>query len=194
MQTQTEHISGYAYGEVAQSPVSESDLDLLKQTVLLSDDDIHYLQIAGKVLEDQTEVILNVWYGFVGAHPHLALYFGKTDQLNQMYLSRVRERFKQWILDICFRPYDQQWLNYQHEIGLRHLTKKNQTDQVDAVPIIHFRYLVAFIVPITATIKPFLANKGHLDWEVDKMYNAWFKAVTLTVILWSYPYTKEGVF
>ncbi|MDJ1471111.1 protoglobin domain-containing protein [Xanthocytophaga flava] len=194
MHTQTTQIPGYTYGEVATSPVSEADLDLLKQTVLLSEEDVLYLQMAGRVLEDQTENILDVWYGFVGSHPYLAQYFGKNDQLNDAYLASVRKRFGQWIMDTCFRSYDQQWLNYQHEIGLRHLVKKNQTDGVDAVPIIHFRYLVTFIVPITATIKPFLARKGNSVGEVENMYNAWFKAITLTVALWCYPYVKEGTF
>jgi protoglobin len=54
--------------------------------------------------------------------------------------------------------------------------------------------LVAFICPITATIKPFLAKKGHVPDEVEKMYQAWFKSVVLHVTLWSYPYVKEGDF
>jgi hypothetical protein len=52
--------------------------------------------------------------------------------------------------------------------------------------------MIAFIVPITATIKPFLAKKGHSAEDVEKMYNAWFKAVTLSVALWSIPYTNKG--
>jgi hypothetical protein len=54
--------------------------------------------------------------------------------------------------------------------------------------------LIAFIYPITATIKPFLANKGHKDDEVEKMHQAWFKSVVLQVALWSVPYTKPGDF
>ncbi|MDO1449713.1 protoglobin domain-containing protein [Rhodocytophaga aerolata] len=194
MQTQIEQIPGYTYGQVDPSPVSEADLDLLKQTVLFSDEDVQYLRLAGIILEDQTDAVLDVWYGFVGAHPHLARYFGKNNNLDANYLANVRRRFGKWIMDTCTRAYDQDWLNYQHEIGLRHLVKKNQTDGVDAEPIIHFRYLVAFIVPITATIKPFLASKGHSASKVEKMYAAWFKATTLTVTLWCYPYTKAGTF
>jgi hypothetical protein len=54
--------------------------------------------------------------------------------------------------------------------------------------------MVAFIYPITATIRPFLAKKGHSAEEVDKMHQAWFKAVVLTVLLWCYPYVKDGQF
>jgi Protoglobin len=52
--------------------------------------------------------------------------------------------------------------------------------------------MVAFIYPITATIKPFLAKKGHSADDVEKMYQAWFKSVVMQVALWSQPYVKEG--
>jgi Protoglobin len=188
-------IKGYTYGSAAASPVTMQDLNLLKQTVLFLEEDEKYLHMAGEVLKDQTDAVLDLWYGFVGGHPHLVHYFSKNGQPNMDYLAAVRHRFGQWIMDLCNRKFDQQWLNYQHEIGLRHHSiKKNKTDQVDTVPIIHFRYLVAFIFPITATIKSFLAKKGHSADEVDKMHAAWFKAVTLTVTLWCYPYINKGEF
>jgi len=194
-QTTPQTIPGYTYGQVALSPLIMQDLSALKQTVLFTDEDERYLRLAGEILQDQTDAILDVWYGFVASHPHLVHYFSQNQQPNPDYLAAVRKRFGQWILDTCFRPYDQEWLNYQHEIGLRHhYAKKNQTDGVAAVPIIHFRYLTAFIVPITATIKPFLAHKGHPAAEVEKMHAAWFKAITLTVTLWSYPYINQGEF
>lgn len=192
-----ENIKGYDYGKsgLEPSPISLDDLGLLKQTVLWSDEDQTNLQKAGDILKDQVNEILDLWYGFVGSHPHLVRYFGKNENPNAEYLSAVRARFGQWILDICQKPYDQTWLDYQHEIAKRHhKTKKNQTDGVDAVPIIHYRYMVAFIVPITMTIKSFLAKKGNSQEEVENMYNAWFKAVTLTVITWTYPYINEGEF
>jgi len=54
--------------------------------------------------------------------------------------------------------------------------------------------MISFIYPIAATIKSFLANKGHGSEEVEKMYDAWFKSVVLQVTLWSCPYAKEGDF
>jgi hypothetical protein len=191
-------VPGYTYdaADVARSPLTVEDLERLKQAVLFGPEDEHYLRMAGTVLAGQVEDVLDVWYGFVAAHPHLVYYFsdGKGN-VNQEYLAAVRKRFGQWILDTCTRPYDQTWLNYQHEIGLRHhRTKKNQTDGVDAVPNIGLRYLIAFIYPITATMKPFLAKKGHSDEDVEKMHQAWFKAVVLTAALWSAPYVKDGDF
>jgi hypothetical protein len=108
----------------------------------------------------------------------------------------VRGRFGQWILDTCRRTYDQEWLDYQQEIALRHTRdKKNRTDGAYETPDhIGLRYMVAFIYPITATIKPFLAKRGHNAEEVDKMHQAWFKSVVLQVTLWSFPYVKNGDF
>jgi hypothetical protein len=189
----TKTIEGYTYGNVDRSPVSLSDLELLKKTVLFTAEDEAHLKKAGEILKDQTDAILDLWYGFVGGNEHLVRYFGKEGKPNTDYLTAVRARFGQWILDLCQKPYDQDWLNYQHEIALRHhSSKKNQTDDVDAEPIIHYRYMVAFIYPITATIKQFLASKGDDAETVDAMHAAWFKAVTLTVILWTYPYINAG--
>ena len=191
----SEQIKGYAYGQVGQSPISIADLELLKKTVLFTEEDEKNLRRAGKVLKDQTNDVLVLWYGFVGSNEHLVHYFTKNGQPNTDYLTAVRARFGQWIMDLCNRPYDQDWLNYQHEVALRHhSTKKNKTDGVDTVPIIHYRYMVGFIFPITATIKSFLAKKGDSAEAVDAMYAAWFKAVTLTVILWTYPYINKGEF
>jgi hypothetical protein len=194
----TTNISGYTYGatQVAHSPLNMQDLEDLKKAVLFGPEDEKYLRMAGEVLEDQIEDVLDVWYGFVGSHPHLVYYFsdGKGN-VNSDYLAAVRKRFGQWILDTCNRPYDQAWLNYAHEIGLRHhRSKKNQTDGVNSVSHINHRYMVAFIYPITATIKPFLAKKGHNPEEVEKMHQAWFKSVVMQVALWSAPYVKDGDF
>jgi len=104
----------------------------------------------------------------------------------------VRERFGQWIRDTCATPYDEDWLNYQFEIGRRHTReKKNEVDDADAVEHIDMCYLVAFIYPITATIREFLADSDHSAEEVDAMYHAWFKSIVLQVTLWTYPYVPE---
>lgn len=190
-------IAGYTYGtpSVPRSPVSLDDLALLQQTVLWSEEDEQALRMAGEVLGDQVDEILDVWYGFVASHPHLVRYFSTPDgQPIDTYLGRVRERFGQWIRDTCERPYDQAWLDYQYQIALRHHSEKGKTDQADTVPVIHLRYMIAFIVPITVTIKPFLAKKGHSEADVEKMYAAWFKSITLQVALWSYPYTHGDDF
>ena len=195
----SEGIPGYSFGTaaVAPSPLTLEAFQQLQETVLFSAEDIKYLRLAGTVLEDQIEAVLDTWYGFVGSHPFLAYYFtGPDGQLLDAYLAAVRRRFGQWIRDLCRAEYDRDWLNYQQEIALRHTRqKKNQTDGVQAAADhIPLRYMIAFIYPITATIRPFLAKKGHTPEEVENMFQAWFKAVVLSVTLWSAPYAQEGMF
>jgi hypothetical protein len=176
-------------------PMSDEEFEQLKKTVLLSEEDFRYLRLAGEVLRDQIDDVLDLWYSWVGSNPHLVYYFGdkKTGQPIPEYLEAVRRRFGQWIRDLCERAYDREWLRYQLEIGLRHhRAKKNRTDGVNSVDHIPMRYMVAFIVPITLTIRPFLEKKGHPKEVVEKMHQAWFKAVTLSVALWCYPYAREG--
>ncbi|WP_422742600.1 protoglobin domain-containing protein [Mycobacterium sp. WMMD1722] len=185
-------IPGYTYDDpdADPSPVSLDDLAGLQASVLFGPDDREALRAGGAVLAPQIEDVLDVWYGFVGAHPHLMAYFSTPagDPLPE-YLARVRARFGHWILDTCNRPYDARWLAYQQEIGLRHTAlKKNLTDHADSVPLIPLRHLIAFIYPITATVRPFLAAGGDSGERVDAMYQAWCKAVTLQVALWSQPY------
>jgi hypothetical protein len=189
-------IPGYVYGsdEVARSRVSPDELELLKQTVLFGPEDADALRLAGEVLEDQVEDLLDVWYGFVASHPHLVRYFADAEGAPiDNYLARVRARFGQWVHDLCGREWDRTWLDYQEEIALRHTAaKKNRTDGAEGAPAeIPLRYLVAFVYPITATVREFLAKKGHSDVEVEAMHQAWFKAVTLSVVLWARPYAEE---
>jgi hypothetical protein len=182
------NIPGYTLGSAATSPISLEDFELLKKTVLFGDADVEALRMSRDVLADQTEAVLDVWYGFVGSHPHLLKYFAslRTQAPLGDYLTAVRKRFGQWILDTAAANYDQAWLNYQHEIGLRHEQKKNATDGAAAAgapSVVNYRYIVAFIYPITATLRPFLAKKGASEADVDRMQQAWIKSVILTVIL-----------
>lgn len=192
-------IPGYAMGQksLAKAPFTLADLESLKKTMLFTAEDIRYLRMSKAILADQHEAILDVWYGFVASTPELVVYFknSKTGSPDGAYLGAVRKRFGQWIADTADANYDQAWLDYQYEIGLRHtMPKKNKTDQADSVPLVHFRYLSALTIPVTTTLKPFLAKKGASAADVEKMHAAWVKSVLLQSILWSYPYIKEGQF
>ena len=190
-----EQLSGYTMGKdsVQEAPISMDEFEQLKQSVMFTDEDEEYLQEAGAILGPQVDDILDVWYGFVADHDFLVHYFSQPDgEPIDEYLDRVRDRFGQWIRDTCSTPYDEEWLNYQFEIGRRHhRTKKNQTDDVTAVPNIDLRYVIGFIYPITATIRDFLDDGEHSTEAVDAMYHAWFKSVVLQVTLWSYPYVHD---
>ncbi len=188
-------ILGYTYGTAAvqRSPISLADFELMKKSVLFGDEDVKYLRLSYDVVKDQVEAILDVWYGFVGSNPHLlATFTAKSDGKPLAdYLAAVRKRFGQWILDTARAEYDQKWLDYQHEIGLRHhRTKKNRTDGAASTDIVPFRYLAPLIFPVTFTLKPFLAKKGHSAADVEKMHAAWVKSCLLQVTLWSHPYVK----
>src|SRR5947207_13334628 len=89
-----------------------------------------------------------------------------------------------------FAPYDQDWLNYQQEMALRHTSvKKNKTDNVRSAPTIHLRHVIAFnaVLNDPNIIKPFLAKNGHSAAEVEKMHQAWSKSLWLQVALWREP-------
>lgn len=191
-----EIIPGYTYGQadVARSPITSGDLELLKQSVGLTDDDQHYLRRAGEVLADQTEKLVERWRSVISSHPHLAQYSKRPDgQPDPHYSHASGLRFQQWILDTCLRPYDQDWLNYQQEIALRHTSvKKNKADKVESIQSIPLRYVVGFagVINDAEIIKPFLAPKAQSANEVDRMYQAWCKSVLLQIALWTEPYTN----
>jgi len=192
-------VPGYAYGSpaLAKAPFTLADLEALKKTLLFTNDDVNALRQSRAILADQTEAILDVWYGFVASTPELVAFFGdvKTGKPDAAYLEAVRKRFARWILDTADAKFDQRWLDWQYEIGLRHnRLKKNKTDGAHSVAQVNFRYIPALTIPLTTTLRPFLAKKGASAAEVEKMHAAWVKAVLLQSILWSQPYVRDGEF
>ncbi len=192
-------VAGYARGsaQLARAPYTLADLAALQKTLLFGDDDVQALRRSQPILADQTDAILDVWYGFVAATPELLVYFSDTrsGQPDAAYLAAVRQRFALWILDTAAADYDQAWLDWQYEIGLRHSRiKKNRTDGAHSAPLVHLRYLPALTIPITTTLRPFLAKKGASAEEVERMHAAWVKSVLLQAILWCHPYVKDGEF
>ena len=190
---------GYALGQstLARAPYSMADLAALQKSMLFGADDVAALRQSRAILADQTEAILDVWYGFVASTPELVVFFGDTrsGQPDGAYLAAVRKRFALWILDTADAKYDQAWLDWQYEIGLRHnRLKKNKTDGAHGPAQVDFRNLPALTIPITTTRKPFLAKKGASAADVEKMRAAWVKVVLLQAILWSHPYVKDGEF
>lgn len=192
-------IPGYTRGTPAipRSPISLEAFALMKQSALFTDDDVQALRLSHDIVKDQIDAILDVWYGFVGAHAHLLVSFTHKEGGQPLgdYLSAVRRRFGQWILDTAKAEYDQAWLDYQHEIGMRHhRAKKNQTDGASSTALVPFRHLFALVVPVTTTLTPFLASEGHPAADVERMRAAWVKSCLLQLTLWSYPYVKDGDF
>jgi hypothetical protein len=197
VKTVADNISGYSYGaaEVAKSPLSVADLERLKTSAGLTDEDARYLRLAGEVLSGQTQKIVEHWRsGIIASIPNLARHSRSPegDPIPQ-YLANSNLRFQQWILDTCLRPYDQQWLDYQQEIALRHTSlKKNLIDSVRSTPYVPLRDIVAFVAVMNETIRPYLAANGNTAEEVEGMHRAWCKSLQLQIALWVAAYADSG--
>jgi hypothetical protein len=200
MDVQTEQkIPGYDFGtdKVAKSPISMKEWEDLKKSALFSEEDMVYLRLSEEVLKDQVPDLLKTWRGIIFDHAHLRAYDEdpRTHQVDADYAKAVAKRFGQWVLDTARAKYDQEWLDYQYEIGLRHhRTKKNKTDNGHTLGHIRARDLIAFSAAIVTSMKPYLAKKGHPQEIVDRMYDAWWKSMILQTTLWSQPYIREGDF
>ena len=188
-----ERIEGYAFGapEVSISPVSIKELESLKISVGFTDEDQSYLKMAGEVLADQTKHVVEHWRsGIIASIPNLARHSRSLEgEALPDYLRKSNLRFEQWILDTCLRPYDQDWLNYQHEIAIRHMSpKKNKTDRVKSTPFVPYRDIIAFVAVMNETMKPYLAARNHSSEDVEKMHLAWCRSIQLQLALWAKPY------
>ncbi len=197
LHAQSPRVPGYEMGaaSLSRSPLTVEDLHRMEEAMLFSDEDVKYLRMSKPILADQTDAILDVWYGFVASKPQLldAFVDRRTGKPDGAYLAAVRKRFGQWILDTADARYDQGWLDWQQEIGRRHARAgKNRTDHAHAAPVVPFRYLAPLVIPVVTTLKPFLAKKGASPEEVEKMQQAWLKATLLQVTLWSQPYVRKG--
>jgi len=188
-----DEIPGYTYGTaaVAKSPVSLEELESLRVSVGFTAEDEQFLRMAGEVLADQTKQIVEEWRGrIIAGIPHLARH-SQTPEGDPIpfYLAQSNMRFEQWILDTCLRPYDQDWLDYQQEIALRHTRlKKNRTDGVRSTPQVPFRDIAAFIAVLNDSIRPYLASKSNTAEDVEGMHRAWRKSLQLQLALWARPY------
>jgi Protoglobin len=199
MRRGTEEIPGYSYGlaEVARSPVSVEQLAELKVSAGFTEEDERYLRLAGQVLGDQVEQVVHHWRNdIIASIPSLARHSRTPEgEAIPAYLERSNARFCQWILDTCLRPYDQDWINYQQEIGLRHTSlKKNEVDGVRSSPYVPMRDVIAFTAVMNKTIKPYLTSNGNSADEVEKMHTAWCKSIQIQMALWVGPYadTKQA--
>jgi hypothetical protein len=193
MKKVADEIPAYTYGTmaVATSPVSLDDLETLKITAGFTAEDERFLHLAGEVLAGQTKQIVAHWRsGIIASIPNLARH-SRTPEGDAIpaYLAQSNLRFEQWILDTCLRPYDQDWLNYQQEIALRHTSlKKNQVDGVRSTAYVPFHDIVAFVAVMNETIKPYMASKGNTEEEIERMHLAWTRSLQMQIALWSKPY------
>lgn len=196
-QDEERQIPGYSYGRpsAAHSPLSLEELRQLEQTVGWTDEDARVLQRYEQFFKDHAEQMVDSWRAVIGSQPHLAKwFFGPDGKRDEEYAAKIRKRFVRWVVDVCVRPHDRAWLDYQEEIGLRHTPeKKNQTDGAQTPPVVPLRYLLGFIPVVTIGTRKFLVDHGLTGEDLRKLEAAWAKAVQLHVTLWSRPYAKEGL-
>lgn len=142
----------------------------------------------------KAEAMVDSWRAVIGAQPHLAHWFVKPDGTpDDAYKSSVKRRFVQWVVDVAQRPHDRDWLNYQQEIGLRHIpAKKNKTDGGQTPPLVPFRYLLSFI-PVVLPIREFFAKEVEDEDDLRRIEDAWTRAVLVHIALWSRPYVHDGL-
>jgi hypothetical protein len=158
-------LPGYSYGasSLRMSPVSSLEFEQLKISAGFTAESEDYLKLAGSVLANQTHQIVAQWRaGIIASIPHLARHSRSPDGSPlPEYLARSNLRFQQWILDTCLRPYDQDWLNYQHEIALGiPPSRRIKSTMLSLRRTCHFEDIIAFTSVMNETIKPYLAANG----------------------------------
>lgn len=184
--TNSKHDQGM-YNGTALPAIELRELVLLKRMLLFTHEDEKYLQLAGSILSSQTAALLDKWHEYILTNDYLSHYFTQNGQQDISYIKDLQPRFQNWIHSLCFPPQNEKWLKYEQLIHQHYEGKPVTEFDMTSIPITFFRYLVTFIYPATASVRDFLTNKGHNTQEVDKMQQAWFKAVSLSVILWCYP-------
>ncbi len=174
------------------APISLAELEDLKHAIGFRQEDEHALRELWDVIGERREQLFATWIERI-AHFFLPTFAGPDGTPDQTYIDAVHPRFMQWIEDTCTRAYDEAWLDYQYEIGLRHhRQKKNQTDGVQSVDLVPFRYLPIALYPLTSTLRPFIVAAGVDEARAERLSDAWTKSLVLQVTLWSHPYVKEG--
>jgi hypothetical protein len=195
--SETLSIPGYDYGKpsVARSPVSLQELRQIEMAIGWSHEDAEVLQRHSDIFKMRAEPMVDSWRAIIGTQEHLARwFFGPDGKPDEQYKARVRTRFVQWVVDACLRPHDQEWLDYQEEIGLRHTPeKKNQADGAQTPPLVPLRYLTAFGLVVSITTRKFFIEAGVEGEELQKLEDAWLKSVQLHVTFWTRPYTRDGL-
>lgn len=179
----TAEPNGYHYGAVDKSPVTLDELEDLKRILGFTDRDQQLLLKAGKQIGPRLGELLGHWFGQLG--PWIDPTFAGPDV--ERYRSSAGARFARGVLDGFTRTYDQDWLDYQHEVGLRHSrAKKNQTDKANSVAVVPFRHLVASIKVISEIPDKFL--EGIPSEERTGVRDAWCRSLLLQLALWSRSY------
>lgn len=187
------NIPGYEYGAVPHSAVTLEELRQLEESAGWTVQDAECLRQAGEALSEQAERMVDEWRAAIGRQPHLlASFLGPDGRPDDAYRAAIKRRFVQWVSDICLKPRDRKWLDYQEAVGLRHTPAgKNRTDGGDTPSVVPLRYLIAFSTVVTASLRPYLTEMD--EQQLQKVQVAWNRAVTISIALWARPYASPGL-
>ncbi|MDQ0105018.1 hypothetical protein J2T02_000101 [Chitinophaga terrae (ex Kim and Jung 2007)] len=169
-------------------PSSSPDIQTLvrlKRMLLYTQEDEHYLTMAGAILQPHSSSILNSWYGYLSANHYLSLYLRDKVEEKSGYLETLRPQFNQWMNAVCQGREGNSWKWLEDKIGKQ--LEQDTTTEKGSLPLVYLRYLSTFVYPIVTYSHPYLAGSGKNEEETARMQQAWFKAVSFSVLFWIYP-------
>lgn len=185
---------GKAGSENSSFSLDAQTLVRLKKMLLFTYEDEQYLVMAGNILAAHTEDILNNWYAYIMKNNYLAHYFTRNGMPDRDYLQTLRPHFRKWIFDLCTRQEGNAWWKFEERIAAQLPLKSITGNDMEPLPLIYLRYLSTFIYPVSEAGRPYLGGHGHPEAEVERMQQAWFKAISFSVLLWVYPEPQQGPF
>ncbi|WP_167014537.1 protoglobin domain-containing protein [Chitinophaga sp. Cy-1792] len=153
------------------------ELILLKRLLLYTRKDEELLREAAPMLKQSATGILRKWYAFIQADNYLAQYFSDIKDEDAFLASRMGEWLNQ-LLTIQEIP---------HADLIERKIKEGDSLNMSLDPAL-LRYLVAFSYPVINAGNEVLYRAGYKEAILAGMQLAWYKAVTLSVALWAYPF------
>jgi Protoglobin len=185
---------GTAGADNPQPSLDAQTLVRLKRMLLFTHEDEQYLMMAGNILAPHTEDILTSWYDTILKNNYLATYFTRDGAPDMQYLLSLRPQFRKWIADLCTRQEGNPWWQFEERIAAQLQLRPAAEHDMDPLPLIYLRYLSSFIYPVSEAGRPYLSKHGHPPAEVERMQQAWFKAISFSVLLWVYPQSQQRPF
>lgn len=159
----------------------------IKRMMLFTHEDEQYLTMAGEILAPHAEEILNQWYEDLVSNNYLALYFTNSGAPDLDYLNSLRPHFKAWITALCNRRDSHRWWEFEERIARQLQLRNVPLDDLHAISPVYLRYMTTFVFPVSEAGRYFINSAGYSRAEAAAMHQAWFKAVSLSALLWIYP-------
>lgn len=153
----------------------------LKRMLLYTHEDEHYLTMAGALLQPHSSSILNSWYEYLSANNYLSIYLQQHTGEAASYLENLRPQFNQWMNMVCQGRDNDNWKWLEDKVS------KELEGEDGSLPLVYLRYLTTFVYPIITFSQTYLANSDKTTEEASRMQQAWFKAVSFSVLFWIYP-------